>query len=465
MNFKVKVYRVNKNKNHHSYFATIKQNELNLLKLEENNAILLKINEQIFPAVIRRLYTTKIKFMSGFSIPQSTGKDLQVKSDIDFEFLATNLNQKIRENNGKLCLPNILPQKTIRHKNFYIFDLDDKVLIWIYSTGNKWCILPKYIPLAKNGYDLLELFGGYFCEGFKARKSRNHLDRLSYSSSEIDQIEWFINSMENLFEIKKSEWSAQILIRNKSSQNQDYLKNYWMNSGLQKEKINIINNNLVNDKYGVCIVNIFGSTLAETMYEIFQRCKVMALTNKKYSLRFFRGLSRGDMGVSVIHKKNLLTFTADSEESILFFKKICGNLDIKVGKIIRDNRGKNGCWKIAIHDFNSFQTIVKLNAITHKRRKFNFYSKFLKCKGCTPFKYLKAISQGFNTNKAVSEHLSLSIFTTMTTLSKYRKIGLLNKTIRNFGTRHEIQYSLSRKGLKLLNFYNEIELEINNNNI
>ena len=325
--------------------------------------------------------------------------------------------------------------------------------------------MPKYIPLTKDGYDLLELFGGYFCEGFKARKIRNHLDRLSYSSSEVDQIEWFINSMNIFFGIRKSEWDVQILLRNYNKEIHSYIVNYWADSGLEKEKIKIINNNLVNGKFGVCLVNIYNSTLAETMYEVFMHCKSKALKNKKYSLSFFRGLSRGDMGVSITHKKNLLTFTTEKEENITFFTRICGNLGIRTGKSIRDNRGKNGCWKISIHNFNSFLIVAKLKAITHDRRKYYFYTKFLGCKGSTPFKYLKAISQGFNTKRKVSEHLGLSIITIGMTLSNYSKMNLLIKTVRNFGGGYQTYYSLSKKGQDLLDFYKDIEKETINNNI
>lgn len=465
--FTARVYKVNKKNGYHSYFATIRQNELNYLKLRENSAILLKINEQIFPTLIRKLHTTKNRFMYGFSIPQNIGKDLEIKSDINFEFLSTNLTQKIKINSkDNLYLPNILPQKTIRNKNLYLFGLNDKILIWIYSTGNAPYILPKYIPLIKNGYDLLELFGGYFCEGFKSRKINTHMDRLSYSSSEIDQIEWFINSMENLFGIQKSGWSAQILSSNKTDGIQGSLKEYWRSIGLQKEKINVIKNELVNDKHGVCLISIYSSTLAETMYELFQYCKQLALNNKENSLRFFRGLSRGDMGVSSIrNKQNILNFSTDTKNNIIFFNKICSNLNIKTGKIIEDKRGKNGCWQVAIHDFNSFQNIIRLNAIAHQRRKNNFYYKFLECRGCTPFKYLKAVSEGHNTNQKVAEHLQLSIFTTMALLSKYKKIGLFNAKIKSTGKIHRIYYSLSKKGQKLLDFYNNVEKEIKDNNI
>ena len=43
MNFKTRVYRVNKNKKYHSYFATIKQDEFKHLKLKDASAILLSI--------------------------------------------------------------------------------------------------------------------------------------------------------------------------------------------------------------------------------------------------------------------------------------------------------------------------------------------------------------------------------------------------------------------------------------
>ena len=129
MNFKTRVYRVNKNKKYHSYFATIKQDEFKHLKLKDASAILLRINGQIFPTIIRKLHTTNNRFMHGFPIPQNIGKYLQVKSDIDFEFLQTNTNQKIKVSSEELCLLNILPRRTIRDKNFYIFDLGDKLLI------------------------------------------------------------------------------------------------------------------------------------------------------------------------------------------------------------------------------------------------------------------------------------------------------------------------------------------------
>lgn len=435
--------------------------------MEENNAILLRINEQIFPTLIRKLHTTKNRFMYGFSIPQDIGKNLVTKSDIDIEFLSKNLVKENNKNFGNiLYLPKILPRKTMRNKNFYIFDLNDKILILIYSTGNKPYVLPKYIPLTRNSYDILELFGGYLCEGFKARKINNHMDRLSYSSSEIDQIEWFINSMENLFEIKKSEWNAQILSSNKTKGFQDSLKEYWSSIGLQKDKIKVINNGIVNDKYGVCLVNIYNSTLAETVYEIFRYCKKVALKNKENSLKFFRGLSRGDIGVSVNYNRNILTFTTNTKENMEFFQKICGNLGIRNGKVIHDKRGKNGCWKIAVQDFKSYYNIVKLNAIAHQRRKNYFYSKFLKSKGNIVLKYLNAVSDGYNTSVKVSEHTNLSIFTTRTLLLRYKKMGLLNgKNKRDDKGTHQVFYSLSEKGQKLLDFYKDIENEITNNNI
>src|SRR3989344_6054301 len=174
--FTARVYKVNKNITYHSYFATIRQDEATRLKLEENKAILLIINEQMFPTLIRKLYTTKNRFMYGFSIPQNIGKNLATKSDINFEFLSTNLTSRVKINNkNTLSLTKILPKRTIRNKSLYIFDLYDKLLVWIYSTGNKPYVLPKFISLNKNNYDLLELFGGYFCEGFKARKMNGHM--------------------------------------------------------------------------------------------------------------------------------------------------------------------------------------------------------------------------------------------------------------------------------------------------
>ena len=194
----------------------------------------------MFPTLIRKLYTIKNRFMYGFSIPQNIGKNLATKSDINFEFLSTNLTSRVKINNkNTLSLTKILPKRTIRNKSLYIFDLYDKLLVWIYSTGNKPYVLPKFISLNKNNYDLLELFGGYFCEGFKARKMNRHMDRLSYSSFERDQIDWFVNSMKNLFEIKKSEWNAQILSSNKNSELNNTLKDYWSHIGLLKEKIDV----------------------------------------------------------------------------------------------------------------------------------------------------------------------------------------------------------------------------------
>ena len=465
MKFKARVYRVNKNDKYQSYFATIKKDEFKCLKLKDSSAILLQINGNIFPTVIRKLHTTKKRFMYGFPIPQELGKDLEIKSDIDFEFLKTNLNQRIIEHTGELFLPNILPLKTIRNKNFYIFDLDDKILVWIYSTGNKWYILPKYIHLSKNGYDLLEMFGGYLCEALKARKVRNHLDRLSYSSSEVDQIQWFISSMENFFDIKKLEWSTQILLRNYDEKLQESIVQHWSNAGLEKDKINIINNGAVNDKLGVCLINIYNSSLAEVIYEIFQHCKKMVLENQDNSLKFFRGLSRGDLGVTISNKRNTVSFTNNSKDNITFFKDICNNLNIKTGKIIHDKRAKKECWFALIHDFRSYERIIALNAISHKRRKFYFYSNFIKSRGCLPFKYLNAINMGYDTNKKISQYLKLSLSNVTAILSKYRKIGLISVELKTTGQIHTIHCSLSEKGQKLLEFYKGVEKEIQYNNI
>ena len=465
MKFTARVYKVSKNKKYHSYFATIKQSEFEHLKLENGSAILLEKNDHMFPTVIRKLYTSRNRFMYGFPIPQDIGKGLQFKSDIDFEFLKTSLNRHLIENKVELCLPNILPKKTIRNNDFCIFDLNDKVLVWIYSTGNKWYLLPRYIPLSKNGYEVLELFGAYLCEALKARKIGKHLDRLSYSSSEVDQIEWFISSMEHLFGIKKSEWSVQILLRDYNEQNKDYIVKHWINAELEKENIKIIENSLVNDKFGVCLVNIYNSSLAETIYEVFQHCKQMALENPDNSLKFFRGLSRGDLGVTIKGSGNTISFTNKSKDNILLFKEICSNLNIKTSKIIEDKRVKKECWFTLIHDFKSFEKIISLNAISHRRRKFYFYSNFKKCRGCLPFKYIGAISKGYDTNEEISECLQLSLVNVMAILSKYRKIGLLNAELRSSGQTHKIHYSLSENGQKLLEFYENIEKEIKYNNI
>ena len=126
-----------------AYFATIKKDEATKLQIKEKDALLLEILNKIFPTVIRKHGSSKGRQMLGFTVPCKIGKELSLKTDINFKFLKKNFIHKkeLSKVKGNLNLQDIIPSKTIRDYSFYLFDLEKNFMIWIYSGGVKPYIL------------------------------------------------------------------------------------------------------------------------------------------------------------------------------------------------------------------------------------------------------------------------------------------------------------------------------------
>ncbi len=366
VNFRARVYKVNKGKNfQHSYFATIKREEINKLVMNEKDAVLLEISNQFFPTRLRKLKTTKNRFMLGFTVPFNVGKSLSLKKDLKFKLLSkSKILRDTTTIQGNINLENTLPSKTIRNHNFHIFDIKDDLLIWIYSKGNKLCMLPKSIPINKNNYNIYEFAGAFFCEGFKSRKENKHRDRFSFSNADPEQIEFFLKASENLLNISKKEWNVQIL----HPDPEESLIKFWSKLSLTKDKIRLIRNKTVKSQYGVCILSIYSSALAESFHHIMGYLEKESLKYKEKALHFFRGLSRGDIGVS--WKDGSIKFSTESKENALFFRKLCNILEIPTNKIYHNKKGITGYWgsNISISK-DTLKKIIMLDAISHSKRK------------------------------------------------------------------------------------------------
>ncbi len=453
--FIAKVYRINKGAySQNSYFATIKKEEVEILNIAEKDAILAGIQEKIFPAVVRKLNTSKNRFMLGFTIPNKIANGLPLKTNINLKFIMKAAkNKDLAQAFGKINLLRVIPQETIRALPVYIFDIGDNIIVWICSKGNKLFFLPKNIPINNGKYSLFEFGGAFFCEGFKARKINRHIDRLSFSNADREQIEWFLNAAKELLNIQKSEWKAQILFPN-LEENKNLIK-FWSKLGLHESHIEIYRNKSVKSLHGVCILNIYNSTLAEVVYHLMQHLIKKSLQSKENALNFFRGLSRGDLGVSP--KGNSIEFSTENKENVLFFRELCKILEIPIQGIYNDKRGVKGYWKANMAvSHETFVKLIKLDAIHHSQRKYSLYNITMNHKKLVLYLYLKAISCGSNTSKSSARILNLSEITTRFYLKEFTEFGYL---IRSSEGRHYI-YSLADKGMQALKFYNQIENQI-----
>jgi hypothetical protein len=451
MNLTARLYKVNKGKNvQHAHFATMRRDEVNKFKIKEGDALIFEINEYSFPTMIRKLKTRRRDFMLGFTVPHKIGEKLKPKKDYNFTFIKRGEPQRIySEEKNSVNLPSLIPHKSIRGNNIFLFDDGNQFLVWIYSKGNKIARLPKKIPLTESKYDLLELAGVFFCEGFKSRKPTKHRDRFSFSNAEKSEIVWFLSAVESLLHIRKSEWNAQILYPVKGSST---IQRYWSSIGISEQKISVIYNPKTNMKSGVCILNIYNSSLAESLYYIFKKCRELALQSKKYAMSFFRGLSRGDMGIGE-NFKGTITFTTESKENALFVMKLCSVMGVKTTGPFIDKRGQGkGCWNIYIHRYENFEMLIKNNCIVHKKRKKNMYHYFINARGSTSFQYLHAISKGHNTYRKLLDHMDIGDSTAGTALLRYLQEGYLTRT----RGQSCYEYQLSEKGKEVLNFYQRL---------
>jgi len=366
--FYARVYKINKGKNsQHAYFATIRKEEIQRLSITEKDAVLLNILDQMFPAVIRKLKTSGNRFMLGFTVPFIIGENLQLKTDLIFNLLKKNtIFKEPIKRKDKLNLQEIISVKTIRNYPIYLFDFGENLMMWIYSKGNKPYILPKHVPIENNHYNLFEFAGAFFCEGFKARKKNKHRDRFSFSNADPEQVAFFLNASEKLLNIPKKEWKAQILHPNFNQISN--LTKLWSKLGVSKERIKIIENKTVLAKQGVCILYITNSTLAEIICILIKYLEKESLKSKENALNFFRGLSRGDLGVS--HKDRSIKFSTESKKNAIFFRKLCNVLEIPTNKIYHNKKGINGYWGSNVSiSYTLLTKLIEMNAITHSKRK------------------------------------------------------------------------------------------------
>ncbi len=445
-----KLYKINKgSKNQPCYKAITKREVCERQNLDLGDGLLLEINGNIFPTVLTKVGNSKGSFSYAFTIPTDTGKKLPRK-EITLKLLqiCKPLEQKLRKEKSSIILP--IFRKTSLGSPTYAFDLNKKeILLWTYSRGCKPFKLPKCIPLEKDKFDLLEIAGAFFCEGLRAKKKGHNLDRLSFSNAEPEQIAWFIRAMQSLFKIKFETWQCQILFPDISINSIDKLKSFWQKIGLDKNKIKVYKNETVKAEHGVCIISISNSTLAEMFYQIFEFCKTLALQNKKYALSFFRGVSRGDIGIS--EKSKSIFFSTQERDDVEFFQKICNLLNLSVSEPYYSSH----CWNLAIYRYESFKYLLLNNAIAHTKRRKALCQRLIKSKKSLLFKYLRAIFEGENTSFLLSKKLNLSQVTTVHYLRKFR----INNYIRSARSYNNAAYlySLTSKGKKVLNLYSKIE--------
>jgi predicted transcriptional regulator len=453
MKFQAKLYKINKGKSsQHAYLAIIRRNFANKLKLKEGDGILVKLDEYKFPSAIKKHGSQR--FMYSFTIPYKIGKKIKLKTDITFDLIYKNIGIRDGYKDNHINLLIVTPEKTINGNRIYIFEWSrDKLLFWIYSRGNKPFILPKFIPFEKKNYSLMELLGVFLCEGLKARKKGKNLDRLSFSNTETEQIKWFINAMSSLMEIKANEWKVQILYPKNDEKTKIGLKKHWSKIGFFPDNISIIKNNTVSAKYGVCIVNVNNSTLAEVFYHLIEYCRSIVLNSRENCIRVLRGFSRGDVGIS----SKTITFDSGNKKDVLLFRNVCKNLGIRTSKLTYFPF-KKGWWNVVICGSDNFEKILSIDGIKHEKRKRKLIKLFLNNKNDILNRYLKAVNNGFNTSKEIAKVLNLSIITTRFYLSRLRNEKYLTgKVIDKNG---KILHSLTQKGIDKLNFYQLLESEL-----
>jgi hypothetical protein len=445
MKFAGKLYRVNKGKDRvHSYKVTISRETATKLDVAEKCGVLIKVSKHEFPAVISKTNNAKNSFVYSFTIPRSIGSKLKLgnielclisKSTSEFGFLNTIINE------SSIKMP------------IYFFNKGKKTLAWIYSKGCKTVELPSNISLRKNEYSLLEVMGAFLCEGLKARKKGHNLNRLSFGNAEPTEIEWFVKACRDLFGIKITDWSVQILFPNKNDKTTESLKNYWSRYGFRKKRIFVYGNKTVKAEHGVCLIYIQNSTLAEIFFKIYEKCKELAPLNKENALDFFRGLSRGDLGVSVRKNKEIksITYSTDKKSDVELFNKICDRLHLESS----NPYFASSCWNSYLVGNINFKRIVDLDAIVHKKRKLRLLKGFLKSHKSIFRKYLKSVKCGKNTTKKAAKYLNVSIVTSRASFSNLRKLGYLK--IEKVGNYKANTHILTRQGEETLSFFENIE--------
>ena len=235
ISFRANFFEMSKGpKSQSSYFSTVRNNVMKKLNLFPQEGLLIKTGNYVFPTVLRKHGNNRISY--GFTVPHRIA--IKLRRNPEFVLLSKNI-RKINdaERKGHLNLLKIVPSKTIRKFNIYKFNYENKILFWIFSTGSKPYVLPKFVSLRKGKFSLLEVFGAFNCEGAKYRKKNRHMDRLSFSNAEIEQVKWFMDALKELLSINENEWKLQILYPKIDEKSKARLLACW-------RKLNILEKNI-----------------------------------------------------------------------------------------------------------------------------------------------------------------------------------------------------------------------------
>ncbi len=453
--FKAKMYCMSKGEHSQSaFFATMNRETVESLGIRIGDGILVSLKELAFPTVVRK-HGGK-RFVHGFTVPYNIGKNFQNERELTFRLVTKNIDPyKIAHyDTHNLSITNVLSKTHLADGRIRIFELgNDMNLFWLYSRGNKPYILPSVVELEKNGFKLIDVMGAFICEGFKARQKGKHIDRLSFSNAEIEQIRWFTEALETLFGIKKEEWSVQILHPKNDPATLNKLRLYWSSVGFSPDRISVVKNSTVSSHYGICIQSIYNSTLAEVFSSIIDHCKGLALKNDKNSTDALRGFSRGDMGVL----PDTISFDSENKNDVHLFAQVCERLGIKTGPL-KFETCKRGWWYLRIGGWNNFKRILEIDGIRHTKRKAKLLTIFLKNQRTLRYRYLEAINRDCNTARKLSESFNRSVITTRFYLSKFRREGCIKNVLTDkFNT---LGYGLTNCGKRELEFYMRMKNEL-----
>ncbi len=447
---KVKVLEVQKGARSLSSFKIIlKRNEVKRLKIEENDGLLFKIGNLLFATVLKKQKNSKGSFSYVCTVPRSIAKSMGNYLTLKLLAIDTPNSRKIKQTKYRIPISQFSESYTTHP--IYVFDLEDKAIVWIYSRGCKPFVLPTEILVKNDRYSLFEVCGAFFCDGLRARKVGHNLDRLSFANADPQQIQWFVKAVNSLFHTNKKQWVCQILSSDDSSTNIEFLKQFWSKKGFEIKKILVHKNNSVKAPYGVCMASIIGVSFAEIFYQIYEKCKILAVRNRDSALEFFRGVSRGDIGVSNRGGKiHSITFSTEDKKDVEYFKKICTKIRLHTSKPYFSS----GCWNAYISGYDNFTKIIKLGGITHAQRKLKLVGGFLRSRKSHLPNYLNAIPRGANTSAKLAKFLNVSQITTRNFLHKYHREGYLKRAY--YGKNNSITYTLTKRGEKKLREHKKI---------
>ncbi|HIH30934.1 TPA: hypothetical protein HA243_06060 [Candidatus Micrarchaeota archaeon] len=437
----------------YSYKCFVHREAAKEFGFEEDDALLLKFKNTLFPTVFHK-HKARSSFTYAFTIPRSIG-DVINKKKSDFELIKVAKRvRKISSPKQQIDLLTNIKNRTKQGQPFYVFDLGEKVYIWVYSRGSKGFILNRFIPIKPQpNFDFFELMGAFHCEGKKSRKHGKNLDSMIFSNGDPEQILWFAESLKR-FGFSKKDFSVKIL--HNETQNQELLKEFWSSHDFSEDKINFYENNSVKSEKGICLLTINGVAIGELFYELLKIAKRLATSNKHHALSFFRGLSRGDIcvskrGGSVAN----ISYTTENQENAIFFRKICKKIGVECGRE-RFIPGIKGFWNVNIFGHENYKKLLASNAITHAKRKEKLLKLFFGMRNTRPAEYLAVVKGGNLTSQQIADVLGISVIGSRAFLQKLRTGGYLKKRKRS----NAFIYALTDKGVRKLEEYEQIKQQM-----